>query len=193
MKKDHPGDKNHPKHKDSAAGQANVEEQEVKPGEAGLKEQLEEKQKEAAANYDKYLRAVADLDNYRKRAARERADYLKYANENILKDLLSIFDNMERAREHAANSRDFDSFLEGLDMIQGQFKELLARYGLETVETKDREFDPNFHEAVMRVAGTAENDNKIVEEFEKGYILNGRLLRPAKVSVAKNTQENELT
>lgn len=193
MKKDHQGEKHHPKHKESAAGQANVEEQEVKPGEAGLKEQLEEKQKEAAANYDKYLRTVADLDNYRKRAARERADYLKYANENILKDLLSIFDNMERAREHATNSRDFDSFLKGLDMIQGQFKELMAKYGLETIVTKDREFDPNFHEAVMRVAGTAENDNKIVEEFEKGYILNGRLLRPAKVSVAKKTQENELT
>ncbi len=187
MKKDHQGEKHHPKHKESAAGQANVEEQEVKLGDADLKEQLEEKQKEAAANYDKYLRAVADLDNYKKRAARERADYIKYANENILKDLLSVLDNMERAREHAGNSRDFDSFLEGLDMIQGQLKELLTRYGVEPVETKDREFDPNMHEAVMRVEGNAENDNKIVEEYEKGYLLNGRLLRPAKVSVAKNT------
>jgi len=186
MKKDHQGEKHHPKHKESAAGQANVEE-ETKAGEVNLQEQLEEKQKEAAANYDKYLRAVADLDNYKKRAARERADYIKYANENILKDLLSILDNMERAREHAGNSRDFDSFLEGLDLIQGQFRDLLARYGVETVETKDREFDPNVHEAVMSVEGNAENDNKIVEEYEKGYILNGRLLRPAKVSVAKNT------
>lgn len=190
MKKDHPGEKIHPKHKESAASQAKVQEQEAKTAEAvNLQEQLEEKQKEASANYDKYLRAVADLDNYRKRAARERADYIKYANENILRDLLTVYDNMERAREHAGNSRDFDTFLEGLDMIQGQFRELLARYGVETVETKDREFDPNVHEAVMRVPGNAENDNKIVEEYEKGYILNGRLLRPAKVSVAKNTNE----
>ncbi len=191
MKKEHQGEKHHPKHKESAAGQAKVEEQEIKPGEPDLQAQLEEKQKEAAANYDKYLRAVADLDNYKKRAARERADYIKYANENILKDLLSVLDNLERAREHAANSRDFDSFLEGLDLIQGQFKDLLARHGVETVETKDREFDPNVHEAVMRVPGTAENDNKIVEEFQRGYILNGRLLRPAKVSVAKNTNETD--
>lgn len=191
MKKEHQGEKHHPKHKESAASQAKVEEQEIKPGEPDFQEQLEEKQKEAAANYDKYLRAVADLDNYKKRAARERADYIKYANENILKDLLSVLDNMERAREHAAGSRDFDSFLEGLDLIQGQFKDLLARYGVETVETKDREFDPNVHEAVMRVQGTAENNNKIVEEFERGYILNGRLLRPAKVSVAKNTNETD--
>ncbi len=187
MKKDHQGEKNHPKHKENAAGQAEAEKQETKSEEASVQAQLEEKQKESAANYDKYLRAVAELDNYKKRAARERADYIKYANENILKDLLTVYDNMERAREHAANSRDFDSFLEGLDMIQGQFKELLARYGVESIETKDREFDPNVHEAVMRVQGTAENDNKIVEELEKGYMLNGRLLRPAKVSVAKNT------
>lgn len=185
MKKDHQGEKPHLKHKEGAAGQAAAEEQGIRTGEANLKEQLEEKQKEAAANYDKYLRSVAELDNYRKRAARERADYLKFANENILKDLLSILDNMERARDHAGNSRDFDSFLEGLDMIQGQLRDLLARYGVEAIETKDREFDPNLHEAVMRVPGNDENDNRIIEEFQKGYILNGRLLRPAKVSVAK--------
>lgn len=187
MKKDQQGEKHHPKHKESPAGQAKAEEIETDAGEADLRAQLEEKQKEAGENYDKYLRAVADLDNYKKRAARERADYIKYANENILKDLLSVLDNMERAREHAATSRDFDSFLEGLDLIQGQFRDLLTRYGVETVETKGREFDPNLHEAVMRVPANDENENKIVEEFEKGYILNGRLLRPAKVSVAKNT------
>jgi molecular chaperone GrpE len=187
MKKDHQSEKHHSKHNESAGAQAKVEEKETKTAELDLKAQLEEKQKEAAANYDKYLRAVADLENYKKRAARERADYIKYANENILRDLLTVCDNIERAREHATNSRDFDSFLEGLDMIQGQFRELLARYGVETVETKDREFDPNVHEAVMSVPGNAENDNKVVEEFEKGYMLNGRLLRPAKVSVAKNT------
>lgn len=190
MKKDHQGEKHHSKHKEGAAGQARAEEQEIKPADVNLQAQLEENKKEASANYDKYLRAVADLDNYKKRAARERADYIKYANENILKDLLSVLDNMERAREHAGNSsRDFDSFLEGLEMIQGQFRDLLARHGVEAVETKDREFDPNVHEAVMRVPGTAENDNKIVEEYQKGYILNGRLLRPAKVSVAKNASE----
>jgi len=187
MKKEHQGEKHHPKHKESGAGQAKVEEQETKGGEVDLQAQLEEKQKEAAASYDKYLRTVADLDNYKKRAARERADYIKYANENILKGLISILDNMERAREHAGNSKDFDSFLEGLDLIQGQFRDLLARFGVETIETKDREFDPNVHEAVMSVPGSGKNDNHIVEEFEKGYILNGRLLRPAKVSVAKNT------
>lgn len=154
-----------------------------------LEAQLGEIKREAAENYDKYLRSVAELDNYRKRAARERADYIKYANENILRDLLPILDNMERAREHASGGGEIAPFLEGLDLIQAQFRDILSRYGVEVIEALGREFDPNFHEAVMQVPGDAETDNKVVEEFARGYLLNGRLLRPAKVSVAISKKE----
>jgi molecular chaperone GrpE len=184
MKKTHPGEKHTHKDKEHEA-----EKPQEGAGTDDLQARLEEKEKEAAASYDRYLRAVADLENYKKRAAKDRSDYIKYANENILRDLLAVLDNMERAREHAASSGDITSFLEGLKMIQGQFGDLLSKYGLEIIETKGREFDPNFHEAVMQVPGIAENDNKIAEEFQKGYILNGRLLRPAKVSVTKHQEQ----
>src|SRR5512137_1398058 len=168
MKKNHPGEKHTHKDKEHEA-----EKPQEGVGTDDLQARLEEKEKEAAASYDRYLRAVADLENYKKRAARERSDYVKYANESILRDLFAVLDNMERAREHAASSGDVAAFLEGLQMIQGQLGDLLAKYGVEAIKTEGSEFDPNFHEAVMQVPGSAEDNNKIAEEFQKGYMLNG--------------------
>lgn len=184
MKKTHSGEKHTHKDKEHEA-----EKPQEGAGTDDLQARLKEKEKEAAASYDRYLRTVADLENYKKRAARERSDYIKYANENILRDLFAVLDNMERAREHAAGSGDVDAFLEGLQMIQGQLGDLLAKYGVEAIKTEGSEFDPNFHEAVMQVPGSAEDNNKIAEEFQKGYMLNGRLLRPAKVSVTKHQEQ----
>ena len=184
MKKNQPGEKH--THKDKVH---EAEKPQESAGTDDLQARLEEKQKEAAASYDRYLRAVADLENYKKRAAKDRSEYIKYANENILRDLFAILDNMERAREHAAGSGDIAAFVEGLQMIQGQLGDLLSKYGVEAIKTKDSEFDPNFHEAVMQVPGSAEDDNKIAEEFQRGYLLNGRLLRPARVSVTKHQEQ----
>ncbi len=181
MKKNHPGEKHAHKDKEHEA-----EKPQEGAGTGELQAKLTEKEKEAAASYDRYLRAVADLENYKKRAARERSDYVKYANESILRDLFAVLDNMERAREHAAGSDDVAAFLEGLQLIQDQLGDLLAKYGVEAIKTEGGEFDPNFHEAVMQVPGSAEDNNKIAEEFQKGYLLNGRLLRPARVSVIKH-------
>jgi len=166
-------------------------EHEQKPaGEDDLMARLQEKEKEAAENYDKYIRAVADLENYKKRAARDKADFIKYGNENIIKDILPLVDNLDRALQHAENSGDFESFKKGLKLLQDQLLCTLEKHGVQKIECTEKEFDPNVHEAMFQIDSDAHGENKIVEELERGYILNGRLLRPAKVSVCKRVKTN---
>ena len=146
---------------------------------------LEEAEKKAADNYDKYVRTVAELDNYRKRAAREKADAIQYGNENLLRDILPLVDGMDRALEHACNSEDFEAFRKGLKLLQGQLLGCLQKHGVEMIDTEGKDFDPHVHEAMMQVESVEHEDSQVVGEFERGYLLNGRLLRPAKVSVCK--------
>lgn len=150
-----------------------------------LTQKLQDKEKEAAENYDKYVRAVAELENYKKRAARERADSLKFGQENLIKDILPLMDSLDRAKEHACKSNDFVAFKEGLQLLQHQLSSCLGKQGVEPIESAGRDFDPNVHEAVLQVESPDHGHNKVVQEFEKGYLLNGRLLRPSKVSVCR--------
>ena len=156
-----------------------------------LMRKLEEKEKEAAENYDRYVRAAADLENYRKRAAREKADCIKYGQENLIRDILPMVDSLGRAMEHACNSSDFEAFREGLKLVQNQLTCCLEKHGVEAIEAAGKDFDPNFHEAMIQVESREHKDNAVVEEFEKGYLLNGRLLRPAKVSVCRCPVERD--
>ena len=146
---------------------------------------LQDAEKKAAENYDKYMRAVAELDNYRKRAAREKADAIQYGNENLLRDILPLVDGMDRAVEHACNSEDFESFKKGLNLLQKQLLVCLQKHGVEVIDTAGKDFDPHVHEAMMQVESAQHEDRKVVGELERGYTLKGRLLRPAKVSVCK--------
>lgn len=146
---------------------------------------LEEAEKRAADNYDKYVRTVAELDNYRKRAIREKADAIQYGNENLLRDILPLVDGMDRALEHACNSEDFDAFRKGLKLLQEQLLGCLQKHGVEMIDTAGKEFDPHVHEAMMQVESVQHQESQVVGEFERGYLLNGRLLRPSKVSVCK--------
>jgi molecular chaperone GrpE len=146
---------------------------------------LQDAEKKAAENYDKYVRAVAELDNYRKRAAREKADAIQYGNETLLRDILPLVDGMDRALEHACNSEDFEAFKKGLKLLQGQLLGCLQKHGVEMIDTAGKDFDPHVHEAMMQVESAEHEDSQVVGEFERGYLLNGRLLRPAKVSVCK--------
>lgn len=156
-----------------------------------INKKLEEKEKETAANYDKYLRAVAELDNYKKRAIREKIDIIKYGNEELIKDILPFVDSLDRALEHSTG--DVQAFKDGIALIQEQLLNCLKKYGVERIETAGMNFDPNFHEALMQMESNQYEDNKIVSEMERGYLLNGRLLRPSKVCVCKNTnKENDV-
>lgn len=159
----------------------------------GLKEKLAQKEKEAAANYDKYVRAVAELDNYKKRAAREKSDVIKYGKEEIVKDILPFVDSLDRALEQAEGCTDINSFKDGFKLIQDQLFTCLKKHGVEVIECAGKDFDPNFHEAMLQVESEDHEANKVVCEFQRGYLLNGRLLRPSKVSVCKKTnRENNV-
>jgi molecular chaperone GrpE len=154
--------------------------------------ELEKSQQEAADNYDKFLRASAELENYKKRAVKELADAINYGNEKIIKDILPIIDSLERALDHAvANSEDFDAFVDGLKLIYEKFLKTLEKHGVEKIDAVGMNFDPNFHEAMLQVESEDYEDNKIVEEFERGYLLNGRLLRPVKAAVSKHVTKGK--
>ena len=150
---------------------------------------IEEAEKKAAENYDKYLRAVAELDNYRKRAIRDKADAIKYGNENLLRDILPLVDSVDRALEHADTSDDFEAFKKGLKILHEQLLCCLKKYGVEVIATAGKDFDPNVHEAMLQVVSDEHETGKVVNEFERGYLLNGRLLRPAKVCVCKQPEK----
>jgi len=154
-------------------------------GKDDLESLILEKEKTAKENYDKYLRALADLENYKKRAVRDKQDAIKYGNETLIKDLLPLIDGMDRALECAEKSDDFESFREGLKMLQGQLCGCLQKHGVETIDASGQLFDPNIHEALMQVESAEHEANQVVTQMEKGYLLNGRLIRPAKVCVCK--------
>jgi molecular chaperone GrpE len=156
-----------------------------------LMDKLAEAEKKVAENYDKYVRAVAEFDNYRKRAIREKADAIKYGNENLLRDILPLVDNVDRALEHADTSDDFEAFKKGLKMLHEQLLCCLRKYGVQVIEAAGQDFDPNIHEAMLQVVSDEHATGKVVNEFERGYLLNGRLLRPAKVCVCKQPEKED--
>ncbi len=152
---------------------------------------LQEAEKTAAENFDKYVRVAAELENYKKRAVREKADAIKYGNESLLRDILPLVDNVDRALEHAGASDDFEAFKKGLKMLHEQLLCCLKKYGVEVIDTAGKEFDPNVHEAMLQVVSDEREAGKVVNEFERGYLLNGRLLRPAKVCVCKRPEKED--
>ena len=145
---------------------------------------LAEAQAEAAANKDKMLRVAADFDNFRKRARRDVEDAEKRAKESLLKDLLPVFDNLERAVAHAETAKDAKSVAEGISMVLRQFLDSLGRAGIERVKSAGESFDPNQHEAISQVESD-EAPGTILNEVQAGYRLGDRLIRAAMVVVAK--------
>ncbi len=155
------------------------------PGPEELRRLLEQREAELAETKNRYLYLAAELENYKRRAERRLRESLDFASEPLLKDLLPVLDNLERAVAHAreAGPEAHDALVEGLDHVIQQFHDVLARHGVEPVPGEGERFDPNVHEAVTQVLG--ERDGRVHEVYEKGYRLKGRLLRPAKVAVTK--------
>jgi molecular chaperone GrpE len=141
-------------------------------------------EKENADLKDRLLRKQADFENFRKRMIREREDAARYANASLLTDVIGLIDDFERAIKSAEESRDFASFLQGVTMIEKQLVEMLeSRWGLKRFASVGEGFDPNKHEAVLRVEGPADGKPTVVEDYQKGYYLHERVLRPARVKV----------
>ena len=158
-----------------------------------LKKKLEEKEKEAKENYDRLLRMAADFENYKKRAAREKEDWTKFANEDLIKGVLPFIDNLERAVNHAQKVNDTGVLIEGIRLTLQQLLQTLNKFGLSSFESIGKPFDPAMHEAMLVVETDQHEPNQVVEEFQKGYFLNDRLLRPATVSVSKPTEKEVQT
>jgi len=139
---------------------------------------------EVADLKDKLLRKQADFENFRKRMLREREDAARYANAALLGDLIGLIDDFERAIHSGEESKDFSSFLQGITMIEKQLVEMLeSRWGLKRFASVGEAFDPNKHEAVQRVEGPVDSKPTVVEDYQKGYYLHERVLRPARVKV----------
>ena len=137
-----------------------------------------------AEKENKYLRLQADFENFRRRTRQEKEELAAVVTQNLLKDLLPFLDNFERAL--AAESSDAESLRAGVEMMYKQLVEALKKDGLEYIETKDKPFDPNFHQAVMRVEDSEKEDGTIVAELQKGYMVKGRVIRPSMVQVVGN-------
>lgn len=153
-------------------------------------EQLAELQAKAAKadeNWEKYVRVLADLDNYKKRAARERSEAIKYANEALLEKLLPVVDNFEAAlaATNSTQGANLDSLKMGINMIYTQLKGFLAESGVEEIDALNQPFDPNLHEAVSQEATADVPEDQVVQQMRKGYRYRDRLIRPAMVVVAK--------
>ncbi len=137
---------------------------------------------------DRHLRLAAEFDNYRKRTAREYQNVIRTANDRILLELLELYDNFERAL--AADAGGSDSVKKGVELMAGQLRELLKKEGVAELEVIHKPFDPETSEAIMQME-SAEPEGKVIEVLAKGYALNGRVLRPARVVVAKKSKAEE--
>jgi molecular chaperone GrpE len=143
-----------------------------------------ELEKRCKESEDRMLRVAADAENFKKRLEREREEQTRYANEVLIRELLPVMDNLERALNHSQASPNQEGLMEGLKMTLKGFRDALSRLGCNSVEAVGEPFDPRFHEAVSQVESTEHPPNTVVQELQKGYVLKDRLLRPAMVVVA---------
>lgn len=156
-----------------------------------LRAELETREQEAKENYDRFVRQVAELENFKKRTAREKEEAIRYANESLVKDLLPILDNLERAVEHAKGEGNGKPLVEGVEMVLKGFLDALQKHGITQLSAAGQVFDPEKHEAMTQIESATHEPNTVIEEFQKGYSLVDRLLRPALVSVAKAPETKE--
>ena len=138
---------------------------------------------ETAESKDKYVRLFAEFDNARKRMEREKLEFVKYANEELIVDLLQIVDSLEQSLK--STGADKDSLMKGIELVVKQFQDILKKNGVTPIDTKGQMFDHNLHEVLMQEESDQFNDGAIIEEFQKGYTLEGKVIRTAKVKIAK--------
>lgn len=177
------------------ADEAEIEQKEAfDPGTADgdtLLAKYRELEDELSETQERVLRTAADAENFKKRLQREKEEQTRYANESLMRELLPVIDNLERALEHSEAGADQEDLLEGLNMTLKGFLDTLTRFGCTPVETAGKPFDPNFHEAVSQEESADHEPNTVLRELQKGYMLKERLLRPAMVLVSKRTSQQD--
>ena len=149
-----------------------------------LRQELDAKCEEVKVNYDRFVRQVAELENFKKRATREKDEAVRFANESLVRDLLPVIDNLERAVAHAQGGGNGKPLVEGVEMVLKGILDVLAKHGVAQISAVGQPFDPEKHEAMAQVESENHAPNTVIEEHHKGYLLKDRLLRPALVTVA---------
>ncbi len=155
-----------------------------------LIQKINELKKQVETNYDLYLRAQAEIENIKKRNQKAKEEWVKYANENLIKELLPVIDNLEKALSHSNNENAIDALREGVELTLKGLKNTLCKAGLEEIECIGKPFDPNYHEAVSEQEDENKEPGTVLQELQKGYILNQRLIRPSMVVVCKGKTES---
>lgn len=153
-----------------------------------LHKSLEEKEESLKELSNRYLYLQADFENFKKIKVKEKQDLLKFGNEVLIKELIPVIDNLERAIDHADKTEDGKGIVEGVQITLNEFLKVLERSGVERVDAVGKKFDPNFHEALFQEEREDMESDTVISELQKGYTLNGRLLRPARVSVSKKPE-----
>ena len=150
-----------------------------------LADQLAAAQAERDDNYQKYVRALADMDTYRRRVMKEREEDRRFAPLPLVKDLLPNLDNLRRAIDAAKTANSIEDLSKGVDMVLKQVDETLAKHGASPITSVGQPFDPNLHEAVAQAPSANHPPMTVLQEFERGYVLHDRVIRPSKVLVSK--------
>ncbi len=153
-----------------------------------FEDRLECAEKETKQNYDNFLRASAELENFKKRSSREMNDLRKYANEALLRELLPIVDNLERAISSSSNDEQAENgVVEGVGMTLKEILKVFKKFSVKPIEAVGNQFDPAFHQAIQQAEADNHPENTVIQEFQKGYMIHERLLRPSMVIVSKGT------
>ena len=180
---------------DRTAAAPGTEEAEIPgPGEISepeCKEILVQKEEEIKQLQDRILRMAADMENTRKRLEREKSDCISFANEGLMRGLLPVMDNLERALQHGEKDPNCKSLIEGVSMTLKSFGEVLGKFGCTPFDSVGKIFDPNYHEAVMQQESPEYPEKTVLQELQRGYTLHDRLLRPAMVIVSKASQDTQ--
>ncbi|HEX7575029.1 MAG TPA: nucleotide exchange factor GrpE [Candidatus Methanoperedens sp.] len=162
-----------------------VEEQEPESTEEKLQKEIDNLNKQLLDEKDKYLRLNAEFDNARKRAMKDHEEFIKYAGEKIIQEFIDVFESLERGIENAKKADNKDKLIEGMELVYKKFKAILEKNGLTPIKALGEKFDHNKHEAMMQTLTDEFKEDTILEEFAKGYMLNGKVIRYSKVRVSK--------
>lgn len=155
-----------------------------------LLEKINELQEESEKNHDLYLRSEAEIDNIKKRNKKDKEEWVKYANEMLIREVLPVMDNLEMAISHSRNENSVQALREGVELTLKGLRDILGKSGLEEVKAEGEPFDPNYHHAVSEQADENVEAGIILQELQGGYTLNKRLIRPAMVIVSKGTADD---
>ncbi|RZB30809.1 MAG: molecular chaperone GrpE [Desulfobacteraceae bacterium Eth-SRB1] len=154
-----------------------------------LDAKLETAEQEAKENYDRFLRVSAEFENYKKRSTREMSEFRKFSNESLIKEMLSVVDNLERALDSQSNKQARTGLVEGVAMTLKEILNIFEKFSVKPVESLGKPFDPAIHQAVMQEETDGHPENIVTNEMQKGYMMHDRLIRPAMVVVSTSKEK----